>query len=462
MKYLINKLILISLTFIIITGVVACQPTPEKKAVVENSGQIEEAMNASAAPTKGYNYPSSYKTSFNNYNGSLNVSVNANIDFPATKKFPIYEITTAFFSQELTSNLVQVLMGNQKIYVNSRTRPDIENDLIQAKELYADVKSGKYGHITDFSFYTDQINQLEKELAEAPQNSTNVESDGKLVTNETGNELDIKADLGKNRFATLKIQNNMQGNLSNCFFCNGNQYSEDSGTEQAKGIKMTPDDAIKAAKDFLQKTGLNYFQPVYAKKGSVYLQGDQKTDQEGYVITCTRMVDNIPITYNTAAGSDELKARFGNNQRQQSAVYFPFMLKEKFTMTFDDSGLTTLNWDAPINTKMLNQNVELMDFEKMMPLFKQAMINKYSWLKEPEKAEGNITGLTVNINRITLGFAKTPIKDKSGEYMLVPAWDFFGSYTEKYQAQADSTTDCSYASFATISAIDGSIINLGS
>jgi hypothetical protein len=68
------------------------------------------------------------------------------------------------------------------------------------------------------------------------------------------------------------------------------------------------------------------------------------------------------------------------------------------------------------------------------------------------------------VDRITLGLTRIPVKDKPNEYMLVPVWDFFGTLKTEFndQNKMSEESDYSAASFLTINAIDGSVIDRAS
>lgn len=80
----------------------------------------------------------------------------------------------------------------------------------------------------------------------------------------------------------------------------------------------------------------------------------------------------------------------------------------------------------------------------------------------------NAKDLTYKIDRIVFGYTRIyePQSDsRSG--MLVPAWDFFGSYEGTYkegkeEGRSEDFRDTTrYESYLTINAIDGSVIDRG-
>jgi hypothetical protein len=82
--------------------------------------------------------------------------------------------------------------------------------------------------------------------------------------------------------------------------------------------------------------------------------------------------------------------------------------------------------------------------------------------------DDSVMSRTVNITKISLGFVKIPEKDHPGTDMLVPAWDFYGTCTDKMSAKDqdpqlnanhESVYNQPYTSYATLNAIDGTLID---
>lgn len=457
-----KKTIIYILCIIVAINLIACQSTPERKAVVKKNGTLERKVEESAAPEQKYDAPSMYKNSFSNDKNSLKIAVDAMISIPQTTEFPVYKLSIGPFSQEKTDILLKMLLGDNAIYElpkGTRSKSEIEADLIHMKQLYSEVQRGVYGEIPDTTTYTDRIKELEKELTEAPDINERAQSDGRLENNEFGTKIHVESNLGKAAPATFKIDNDNDSKSYSCFFQNGNEYFADGGeNEQIDELAMTPESAMNSAASLLKENGFNDLYPLFTRIGSAYTTAVADADAKGYVVFCGRIVNNIPVTYNEAANSDEMSAGAESNPN----TYSPAISGERLLLTYDDSGLTSFRWENPVEIEMMNSNVQLENFDNMLQTFQQAMINKYSWIGDPDRPEGTIKEADISITKINLGYARTPVKNSPGEYMLVPAWDFFGNYTYKYEDKEDSSLFLPHRSFMTINAVDRSIINLAS
>lgn len=88
----------------------------------------------------------------------------------------------------------------------------------------------------------------------------------------------------------------------------------------------------------------------------------------------------------------------------------------------------------------------------------QGITYKYAWVSESSGVEKSADAVEIIISHIKLGFAVIPEKDHIGSYMLVPAWDFFGTETLHWTEET-STVHYDERSFVTLNAIDGSMID---
>ena len=118
--------------------------------------------------------------------------------------------------------------------------------------------------------------------------------------------------------------------------------------------------------------------------------------------------------------------------------------------------------ETPFSYTVKNENVPLLSFEEMLTHFTQGIKFKYAWIDDGTNSEGTVDAASINVSNIKLGLTVVPEKDNVGRFMLIPAWDFFGTETTYRDGSAGSSAYFD-RSFITINAIDGSIIdrNLG-
>jgi hypothetical protein len=163
-------------------------------------------------------------------------------------------------------------------------------------------------------------------------------------------------------------------------------------------------------------------------------------------------------------------------------------------MAIDDSGIVELQWTSPDRLlDTVSSDVQTISIDEAMQTFEKqffihnALLSKSDVKPIDVKGEAvappdnakymrdagifttesigygeDIKTCTYTIDRITLGLTRIAVKDKPDEFMIVPAWDFFGTVKVDYTPESGYTgfvTSDAYKSFLTINAIDGSIIN---
>ena len=101
------------------------------------------------------------------------------------------------------------------------------------------------------------------------------------------------------------------------------------------------------------------------------------------------------------------------------------------------------------------QQVNLKSFDEIMDIYEKMMLIQNADMGEILKSQ------VFHIDRITFGYSRIyePFTDSTSG-VLVPVWDFFGSFTSEYTEET-YTNDFKYQSYLTINAIDASVIDRG-
>ena len=114
----------------------------------------------------------------------------------------------------------------------------------------------------------------------------------------------------------------------------------------------------------------------------------------------------------------------------------------------NDSGIVGFDYNVPLEvTETVVDKANLKSFDEIKDTFeKMVMITNAKTDSELD------SGVTVQINRVVLGYARISEADSYDTGLLVPVWDFEGKVTDEYGLE--------YAgSVMTINAIDGSIVD---
>lgn len=163
-----------------------------------------------------------------------------------------------------------------------------------------------------------------------------------------------------------------------------------------------------------------------------YTQNAKQAMQLNY----TRVVDGIPVTY--------VADRSSYDESQQD--YWEVM-----KLSYDEEGLAQFLWSNPAKIyDMSDEYVFLLPFSDILDIFKK---------EAPVINQGYVEGFkTIEIEEIKLGYMWIPDISTEMEGMLIPVWDFIGSYNYSWGDDVDPVDYDQYQSFLTINAMDGSLV----
>lgn len=211
---------------------------------------------------------------------------------------------------------------------------------------------------------------------------------------------------------------------------------------------ITQQEARELAKEKVAELGIPGMEEALVQLGiHTDLHGDEfTTDNAGWLVNFTRTIDGIPVTYTGEQGGayEDMESEFDTwgYEWLQVAVNRDGIQMAQCYNIYDIGERTT-------------ENVQLISFDEVSQIFRQMILMQSADL-DSETRE-------YQIDRITFGYTRIydPATDsRSG--VLVPAWDFFGSYREKAEYEGESVeyiSDSADMSHLTINAIDGSIID---
>jgi len=467
----------------------ACQPTPEKPVVVAK-GDLEEKITEAPA-----NSPQTVTTSEkivkSMSKGKLNIEVNATVNVPKADKFPVVKTEPIGFTQEQADKIISVLMQGKPIYdpPEQQTKAELQRQLVYYKAMAESFTNAAAA--AGVKKMDNAIADLEKRIAEAPEKvdlkpatgkfEERVEKwDGKIGYE--GREIQAVAELGQEYRAQLFINCSKSKKMSSVWFTHQDTFnfyqtynSLPDGT--IAGLKISRNDAKALAEKTVSDMGCDL------KLSTVRLapqnsRMDNAPNKQAYAFFFTREVNGVPTTYDVNDGS-----MLDAPEDKKDLQYYEPYPAEQLYMIIDDTGIVELQWVSPSKlTETVSENAAILNADEAMGRFEQQFFIKHAPKTKdqanPEDVKnGMITDEDIKrsdytIDRITLGMMRIPVKDKQGEYMLVPVWDFYGSEKITYNKPVqditkgdkgkmitEQTIDHSVMSLLTINAIDGSVIN---
>jgi hypothetical protein len=488
--------LLLTCTFVFCLS--ACQPTPEEKLVINKADDaFINKIEKSDVPRQKYQAPKQWKEDFTYQDGQLTVHLDASIVVPPTNAYPVVRIVPGKFNIEQAETLCHVLLPGKTLYEPQQTKSkdDIQNKILKLeKQLHspsAEVLEMKERQPDAYKQYLSNINQqiksLEDEFGKAPeanqreiakmafQQDSEEINDGKGLDKQDIPQpldrkvLNIETDIDKKIPTTLNIwsYDNDHRNFAE-FLClkDGenpvNDLSLSDNIQNLHDIKMTEAQAANTANKVIAALGLTDMTISAAASGIIenerlFKQGATLQNMpQCYVFYYTRNIDGVPTTYTDINAPKGDYAEPWPYERIKSCVY--------------DSGINELYWVSPaIVQEKVTDNAALLSFDQIQSIFKKQIAFKavFTGYKDNEASIQR----TMRINKITLGMARIEEKDKNGQYLMIPVWDFFGSYTDQYPKEYKDTTGLNLNrdnqitfstfahSFLTINAIDGSVID---
>ncbi|MDD5017662.1 MAG: DUF6034 family protein [Eubacteriales bacterium] len=434
----------------------ACQPTPEEEVIVnKGDGEFEEAINATAAPAAAYEAPGHWSETVEN--GKLTIAIDTDVTLPDVSVYPVVKLEPATFSQQRLDELVAYFAGDNKLYEPEvMTKADYEEKLVEAKK--GDLIDGEYV-ITEQSLA--YVEELEKKIANAPEDSPRVYADTTLTyrKDENGNA-DTAA--GENFFcvtvenksgndASIYAGNYVEGyNTSTSF-----SYTCGGGYETASffmpedvewidyetilaGINISEADAAAQAQNIIDDLGIEDMVLDNAEKAILY----DETNRGGYAFEYIRESGGIAGYQRTS---------WSTNAGEAEPAYSPPFFQERVAIVVTENGVEYFSWTGCAQVvETVSGNVPLLAFEKIQQDLKDQIYYKKSFELDREGLEE----LTVTVNSAGLRVGYISVENNVHQALLVPVWVFEVSETVTYYGETYEVDRDVYI----FNAIDGGVI----
>lgn len=501
-----KKIICLCLTLAMMTAVFSgCQQTPEAPIVVgkDNSLMIETAK-ATPAPeaadmtlAERYGIPSELEFALTGAEGKLNITVDAAIDAPENP-FPILRVRAAEFEQETVSRFWKVLVGDTPMFeLDSRqTKADIEESIL----YYKQVQAGALDSVVEPEEAQAYIDELEEQYKTAPESVKKIPADGTLrqKSKRVGDNPDAARYYGVSATnaddtdfsMAFRVENNPDNGkpiISIHYDDEGNEigssvlpvwraaqitwskddapgarcggagellsWQTDSLPREAEDIlNMTPVGAADRVEVLLSDLGLA---DLFAVSG-IYLidNSDASLGVDGGVIEPTAYAYSVECS-RVVLGSLCAESRYSSGSGGSSGDIYspaPYWAYEHFEVELDDSGIFSVNWGSPLSIEeVVAEETALLPFSEVEDILNKMLLVMY----EPEAKSEYLHGLDIHIDRAALRLWRIAEQGTFDTGLLVPVWNFYGTYTEK----GDGYTNTQNRMLMTINAIDGSIID---
>ncbi len=462
----------------------ACQPTPDKPAVVnKGDSQLEEIIAASTqspVPATGATDPAqneavraelmkslgvteTFKDSYKNKKGDVTVNIDATVEVPAVRDIPAAVVKFRMFSQADTDRFAAYFLKGAPVFKEERvlTKADYTARIIQANYSLerARARYEREKNPNDKAYIKDmekRIKDLQQQYAAAPEQRKRTPSTTQLAKTEGGEGLSVAADLGKDDAAEFSVFNSDKATHFSFDNCGTGRYGPVlPGLKMAGspiGMNTSLEDAKKLVTQCLADLEIRDMQ-ISAIGISSYSRLDDpegKDNRQCYEFQLARIFHGVPVTFireSTANEGDDPSI-----PKAEEPDYDHVFEAERLAIFVDDTGIANLQWDNPVQEEsILSGHVNLKSFTEIITKAKDYMFYRtYS---------DSMTKANIHITSIKLGMMRITQKDKPGEFLMIPVWDFIGNREQIIGGGQSEWLPFGDESYVTVNAIDGSFIH---
>ena len=421
----------------------ACQPTPEEDIVVnKGDGTLEEAIAAEALPPARYEAPETLRLDpFGTE--TFQVVVDAEVCVPDVERYPIVEVVLRTVTADWARDMMYKMADGKTIHTYQNevptTKEQIEGEitLLQQQlanpDAYLPAGADEQTRAAAEKEWRELLEAWETLYQEAPDTFEPREVDMSDAAFRTASEFRGAVESGKQRETYLSVTAWYGGPGGNVEYNNlvdvgmPFHFDMDSDLTDLNDVTISAEEAVQIGLDFLAQLGETDFAPALIVAG--YCDPEWGTDPipleewpQCYQIQFTRSVAGVPATYR-----EEHYDGIGADGRERYAPAYP---QESIEMDIRDSGVTYMYWSTPSELgRTLNENVTLMPFEQVVERFCDQIL--YSATPAVEETD-SVIKKTLHIDRIELGMVRALQRGSVEEWVMMPAWTFFGRTVLQY------------------------------
>lgn len=460
----------------------ACQPTPEEEPVVnKGDGTLEEAIAAEALPPARYEAPETLRLDpFGTE--TFQVVVDAEVCVPDVERYPIVEVVLRTITADWARDMMYKMADGKTIYTYQTETPttkeqiEAEIALLQQQlanpDAYLPAGADEQTRAAAEKEWRELLEAWETLYQEAPDTFEPREIDMSDAAFRTALEFRGAVESGKQRETYLSVTAWYGGPGGNVEYNNlvdvgmPFHFDMDSDLTDLNDVTISAEEAVQIGLDFLAQLGETDFAPAQILAG--YCDPEWGTDPipleewpQCYQIQFTRSVAGVPATYR-----EEHYDGIGADGRERYAPAYP---QESIEMDIRDSGVTYMYWSTPSELgRTLNENVTLMPFEQVVERFCDQIL--YSATPAVEETD-SVIKKTLYIDRIELGMVRALQRGSVDQWIMVPAWTFFGRTVLQYAGPEpggyplnennEYVSEMPGYSYLILNAVDGSVYDPG-
>ena len=468
-----------------------CQETPDSPVV---KGKDQEQMLNTAAnggenssPLLSFTVPERFTGDWSGVDGCVTVHADADIELPTVSAIPTGRLERRSFTQEDADRILAAFIGDNTLYKERTelTKQEIKEILDKAEailrgeappSLLIDPDTDR----TVENYIPGLIESMTEKAKTAPDENDPYE----LASRSFGPPDDLEnwqfaegfsapelvqgwAEVDGRKYYIYMCKE-QSGGYSDSVQCQmegfgygrwGNNeavpYSLLDMYEEAPEESISGEDAIKMGNELMESLGLAnvvcdkstqiaFIENFYTRPaGSV-----PDIIETGYELQYVRCLEGMPISYTPFTG----------NVVQVEEAYLGGWHYERITVDVTGSGIVYFEWESPYTEPTVEtRDTQLLDFEDVADIFGKMIIVKHSDLKEQNARNNMRTTYDFHVDHVELGLMRIRSKGNINQGLLVPVWDFWGTWTVYPGGNTSGWEE--YTIFLTVNAIDGTIID---
>lgn len=458
--------------FLLLAGAFcACQPTPEREAVVNKGDgvleqRIAEAQAQEMEATEGqpsgtptpapspYALPNEWQLRLDLPN--FQVNIDADLEMPQGP-YPIIRLSQNSFSEMQD---VLALLMNQIIPAPIGRRQGTDSYESYAKRVER-IALGRYdsdAHVF-VSYSKEEQKKADEEmkeiasLMETALHEGEYDEEGEFVT-KIGTKYTYVTK-SKEEWYVLIEENYFSVSSNSSFHVYPESYylglkdhPADPDPTPYPNVRITEEQALHAAQEVLDVIPETQWTFIRAERAGLLKKSynvltDEATTNQGYLLTFTRKIGDTPFLNYSEGGSDRLHF--------DDTPYAATLSVETLQIFVDEEGIQLITWMNPITIEeTVAKDIELLPFEQIQDIFVQTLKNGLSWAAERPTSNGELNPTRIaRVEKCILAYEYIQEKDNMGKYLAVPTW-FFSYRT--------GIGDNALPVYITISAVDGTRI----
>lgn len=389
---------------------------------------MNEKIKSPPLQQQEYLAPERWEGEIANNTDTINIKIDADIEIPNTKKYPVVKVKKKIITEEWAENIISRINHNGSLYTYNEDSPEEKTP------------------INTISF---------------SKNNSGVE------------QFVCGIDTGNKTLSQVIIMKTEQGGyltFSNFDNKSAMPFKTTTNLSQMNHITISSEEAVNIGKQYLDSLGISGFDISLKLAGYMEINGNMPVEDlpQCYILYFTRTVEGTSTTYRNDK-NDALLINEDMLQRQREEnSYTPFWPQESIEMIITDTGVKYFDWRMPSEyTEIINSNVEILPFEAIKEIAEKEFALQGLWMNPNDT---NIISREIVIDKITLGMMQVRNTESMNEFIMIPTWNFFGYEIYTYEEQMPGgyklnedhqyiNTQTGGHSFLTINAIDGNIIN---